>query len=78
MTALRVSAALLRAAVAANALRSPVPPHHREAYATLAHGGNLLTAGDRWFLESVVRLPAVSERQLAKLRSIAATVELGR
>lgn len=77
MSALRVSPALLWAAVAANAVRSPLPVHHRTVYAALAHGP-LLTDGERWLLDSFLRLPSLSERQQARLNEIAVKVERGR
>ena len=73
-----VSPALLRLAAAANAARSPVPAHHPTAYAARAYGHKFLTDGELWFLESVLRIPAVSERQQARLNEIAVKVERNR
>jgi hypothetical protein len=78
MTALRCSPALLRAAVAANAVACPLPPHHRTARAILAHGERLLSQGERWFVDSVLRLSAISERQQARLNELAVKVERNR
>lgn len=71
----RVSPVLLRLAVAANAAKCPLPDHHRTAYATLAYGSKLLTQGELWFVESVLRLSVISERQRARLNEIAVKVE---
>lgn len=78
MSALRVSPAVLRAAVASNAARSPIPPHHRRIYETLAHGAHSLTSGDIWVLESLLKLPGLTERQLARLNELSVKVERGR
>lgn len=83
MIALRVSPALLRANAAAMALAAPIPPHHRAVYAVLARarpgsGIDLLTEGDRWFLNSVLRLSSLSDRQQARLNDIAVRIERGR
>lgn len=82
MSALRVSADVLRANAAALALAAPIPPHHRAAYAVFARampgsGIDLLTEGDRWFLDSILRLPALTERQQARLNAMATKVERG-
>lgn len=71
----RVSPALLRLVAATNAARSPVPDHHRLAYATLSRGAKTLTDGERWFLESILRLPTLSERQWERLREIESRIE---
>lgn len=82
MSALRVSPAVLRAAVAANAVASPIPAHHRTVYAILARANTPSTThlaeGERWLLDNLLRLPALSERQRARLNDIAARVERGR
>jgi hypothetical protein len=78
MTALRVSPALLRAVVAANAVRSPLPPHCATAIAARSYGRDLLTEGEGWFLETVQALPSLSERQRMRLNEIAAKVERNR
>lgn len=80
MSALRVSPAVLRAAVAANAVASPIPAHHRTVYAILsrAKSSPVLPEGERWLLDSFLRLPALSKRQQARLNDIASKVERGR
>lgn len=81
MSALRVSPTVLRAAVAANAVASPLPAHHRTVYAILARANTAaalnLTDGERWLLEIVLLLPTLSERQQARLNDIAVKVERG-
>jgi hypothetical protein len=67
------SPALQRVA-AINAARPPLPDHYVTAHAARAHGSRLLTAGELWFLESVLKLPALSERQQARLLDIAMKV----
>jgi hypothetical protein len=61
--------------VAANAVASPLPTHHAEAIAARSYGRALLTDGERWFLDSVLRLSSLSARQQGRLREIAARVE---
>jgi hypothetical protein len=78
LSGLRTSPATLRAIVAADAVASPLPAHHRQAIAARSYGRDLLTDGERWFLDSVLRLSSLSERQHARLHEIAARVELGR
>lgn len=78
MSALRVSAAQLLAAVASNADASPLPPHHQTAIAARSYGRLLLTACEAWFLDSILRLSRLSERQQARLNDIAVKVERGR
>ena len=51
--------------------------HHAEAATALAHS-HLLSDCDRWFCSAVLRVPALSERNLAHLHEIAAKVERGR
>lgn len=77
MSALRVPAGRLWTAAAANAARSPVPAHHRTVYAVrLAEWA--LSEGERWFLDAVLRLSGLSERQWARLRDIEAKAERAR
>lgn len=64
----------MRRVAAINAMRPPLPEHHVTAYAARAHGFKLLTAGELWFLDSVLRLPALSEAQGARLLDIAKKV----
>lgn len=59
------------------AARSPVNAHHAEAGRVLSFP-HLLTEGERWFLNSILRLRLLNERQLARLHQIAAKVERGR
>lgn len=74
----RVSPAVLRAAVAANAIAAPLPRHWATAIASLSYGAAVLTEGERWFLDSVQVLSSLSERQWARLNEIAAKVERNR
>ena len=53
------------------------PSHHSRAQTVLSFPA-LLTNGDRWFLASIQRLSALSDRQWQKLQSIEAKVEHGR
>lgn len=81
MIALRVSPALLRANAAALASAASVPPHHRTAWAALARAGAgsvFLSGGERWFLNSVLRLSSLSDHQRARLNDIAVRIERGR
>ncbi|MFP5328875.1 MAG: hypothetical protein ACLGHC_01890 [Alphaproteobacteria bacterium] len=66
--------AALRKLAAINAARPPLPEHHVTAYAARAHGSKLLTAGELWFLESVLRLSKLSDAQAARLLDIAKKV----
>ena len=68
------SPALLAMAAAKRVQPSRVPEHHVTALAALAHGSKFLTAGELWFLGSVLRLQALSERQTEKLLDIAKKV----
>ena len=70
----RVSPALLRMAAAANAVRSPILPHH--ARAARARGyAELLTTGELWFLDALLKITTLSDKQDARLREIEFTVE---
>jgi hypothetical protein len=71
----RVSPALLRFVAAANAVASPMPPHHAEAIGAMSLGRDIITPQERWFLQSCLRLPSLSERQQARLWEIAGKVE---
>ena len=73
----RTSPALLRLAVANNAMASPLLPHQAQAI-TAASYGHLLNEHELWFLGSVQKLSALSERQRARLHEISAKVERGR
>lgn len=79
MSALRTSPDVLRVKVAALAVATPIPPHHRTVYAIMARAKsaspNLLTEGDRWFLNSVLRLSSLGDRQQARLNDIAVRIE---
>ena len=81
MSALRVPPGRLWAAAAANAARCPLPAHHREVYAILSRAKSAtvsdLPDSERWFLNSVLRLSTLSERQQARLRDIAVKAERG-
>lgn len=68
----------LRRALAANAAASPLFDHHRTAIAARSYGAALLTQGELWFLDAVMRLRTLSERQQARLNEIAVKVERGR
>jgi hypothetical protein len=72
-----VSPQRLLRAVAANAMAVPMRPHHRIALAARSYA-ELLTAFDLWFLEAVLKLPAVSDAQRDRLNAIASKVERGR
>ena len=73
----RVSPIVLRLAAARNAAACPVPPHHRTVYAVrLAEWA--LSEGERWFLNAVMRLSSLSERQWARLRDIEGKAERAR
>jgi hypothetical protein len=67
--------AALLAAVAANAARSPIANHHRLARMILAYGGDILTDGEKWFLNCCMRLASMSGAKMARLREIEAKVE---
>lgn len=67
---------LLRA-VAANNAAFPLPAHQRQAHTVKGYHW-LLTDGDQWFLDCLLRLPAISERQQARLNELASKVERGR
>lgn len=73
----RTSPTLLRLAAVRNAIASPMPAHHRQAI-TAGSYRHLLTEGEAWFLGAVLRLPELTERQLARLRGICSKVERGR
>ena len=79
MSALRVPPGRLWAAAAANSARCPISDHHRQVHAVLsrAKGASraVLTDGERWFLDSLLRLSRLSERQQARLNDIAVKVE---
>ena len=81
MSALRVPAGRLWAAAAANAVRWPVPAHHREVYAVLARAKrtsrSVLADGERWLLDSLLRISKLSEHQRSRLNDIAVKVERG-
>lgn len=64
---------LLRAA-ASNATVWPLADHQRTAITAKGYHW-LLTAGDVWFLDCILRLSAISERQQARLNEIASKVE---
>jgi hypothetical protein len=71
----RASPSLLRFAAAANAVASPLPDHHRIAVQVRSYGRDIIAPGDRWFLDGVLKLSAISERQWARLRELEAKVE---
>jgi hypothetical protein len=71
----RVSPKVLLAAVAANAATTPISNHHRLARMILAYGGDILTDGEKWFLDSCMRLASMSGAKMARLREIEAKVE---
>jgi hypothetical protein len=71
----RVSPALLRFAAAANAIASPMPDHHRHAIAARSLGRDIISVGERWFLDNVLRLQALSGRQWKRLREIEGRIE---
>lgn len=73
----RASPALLRLAVANNAMASPLMPHQARAI-TAASFGHLLNEHEIWFLGVVRKLAALSERQRTRLHEISAKVERGR
>lgn len=67
---------MLRVIAAYNAA-NPLAPHHRTALTAKGYA-SLLTPGDQWFLDCLLRLPAISERQQDRLNQIAVKVERGR
>lgn len=75
---IRTSPARLLRAVASNAAQSPLPPHHAQVYAALAHGAHSLTNGDIWVLQAMLHLKALSDRQQATLNALSVKVELAR
>lgn len=69
----RVSPALLRM-VAAHAARPPILPHH--ARAARARGyAELLTPGELWLLNALLKITTLSDKQDARLRDIEFKVE---
>jgi hypothetical protein len=72
--ATRASPAALLAALEANRLACPFARHHQLAL-TARSFAHLLTGCDLWVLDSIVRLPGLSERQWLKLRQIESKVE---
>lgn len=58
----------------ARTLGQAPPPHSAIAATVLSHG-HLLTEGERWFCNSVHRVPTLSPRLLESLQRIAAKVE---
>lgn len=64
---------LLRA-VAANAAASPMTTHRKMALAALRYEW-ALTAGERWFLESIQQLSSLSPRQWDTLNEISSKGE---
>lgn len=72
----RVSPHLLRAIAAANAIASPLPAHHRLALEALSRGGKGVSDQERWFLDAIRKLPALSERQWERLRRVQGDIEL--
>lgn len=69
----RVSPALLRM-VAANAARSTVLPHHVRAIRARGYA-ELLSPGETWFLDALLKITALSVKQDARLREIEFKVE---
>lgn len=74
----RVPPVVLLRAVAANADTSPIANHHRLALMAFAYGGDLLTDGEKWFLECCMRLVTLSGPRFARLREIESKIERGR
>ncbi len=70
----RVSPALLRMVAAANAVRSPMLPHHSRAIRARGYA-ELLTAGELWFLNALLKITTLSDKQDARLREIEFKVE---
>lgn len=68
---------LLRFAAALNAQRSPLRDHQRTALTARAYA-ELLTPGEMWFLDSVLKLSALSDKQQSRLNEIAGKIERGR
>ena len=73
----RVSPALLRMAAAANAVRSPILAHHARAIRARGYI-ELLTPGEMWFLNALLKITTLSETQDARLRDIEFKVERSR
>ena len=70
----RVSPALLRMAAAMNALRSPMLPHHARVLRARGYA-ELLTSGEVWLLEALLKISTLSAKQDARLRDIEFKVE---
>jgi hypothetical protein len=73
----RLSPSALRRAVLNNAMASPMRPHWQLARSAQSYGW-MLTPQERWFLDALLKLSALSERQQDRLNAIASKVERGR
>lgn len=71
-----VTPALLRFVATLKAMPA-APPHHITAM-TARSFAELLTPGERWFLDMAAKLSRLSDQQQIRLNGIAAKVERGR
>ncbi len=74
---MRCSPAALRLAALKNAVSAPLTAHQRLALTCRSYA-ELLTAGDLWFLDAVLKLKSLNDRQQARLNEVAMKIERGR
>lgn len=76
-TRLVVPAAVLLRAAASNANRSPLLPHHGRVMNARGYA-ELITAGEMWLLEALLRVRSISAQQDQRLRDIELKIERAR
>ena len=76
-TRLVVPPAVLLRAAASNASRPPTLPHHVRAIRARGFAG-LITAGELWLLEGLLRVRSISAQQDKRLRDIELRIERAR
>ena len=76
-TRLVVPAAVLLRAAASNSNRSPMPPHHVRLIRARGFA-ELITAGELWLLEGLLRVRSISAQQDKRLRDIELKIERAR
>lgn len=72
-----VSPELLRFVAASRASGPTLRPHQQTALTARGYA-KLLTHGELWFLDTAANLSALSDRQQARLNTIASKIERGR